>query len=246
VNGCAFARDDGAYVLGALAPVERVAFERHLGGCGSCARSVRELAGLPGLLVRVPPESLDLHPPSPPLPDTLLPSLLHRVRAARRRRTWATAGLVAAVTAAALWAGAALGPDGSTPPPATPSAAPSASPPPAPPTSDPERLAPVGPVAMTGWVSLTPVAWGTRLDLTCSYPGAGAVYPYDPEAPEPTYTLEITRRDGSTEQVASWLAGHGETVHVAAATAAARDEIARVAVRTAGGSEVLRLQRVTG
>ncbi len=50
---CEFAVDDGAYVLGALAPAERAAFERHLGGCAPCRESVASLAVLPGLLRRL-------------------------------------------------------------------------------------------------------------------------------------------------------------------------------------------------
>src|ERR1700738_1996068 len=47
---CEFTFDDGAYVLGALSPAERAAFERHLPGCASCRESVADLAVLPGLL----------------------------------------------------------------------------------------------------------------------------------------------------------------------------------------------------
>ena len=37
-----------------LSPTDRLEFERHLPGCERCRRSVAELAGLPGLLGRVP------------------------------------------------------------------------------------------------------------------------------------------------------------------------------------------------
>jgi anti-sigma factor RsiW len=40
----------GAYVLGALAPSEQAAVERHLARCRSCAAGHAELAGLPALL----------------------------------------------------------------------------------------------------------------------------------------------------------------------------------------------------
>ena len=68
-----FATYDAAYVLGALSPADRRAFEIHLKGCAACAGSVGELAGLPGLMSRV---SLDqLTAEAEPLPETLLPSL---------------------------------------------------------------------------------------------------------------------------------------------------------------------------
>ena len=71
---CEHEHDDGAYVLGALSPEDRVAFERHLPGCRECQRSVRELAGLPGLLARVPVEILDPEQERIPVPDL---SLIH-------------------------------------------------------------------------------------------------------------------------------------------------------------------------
>lgn len=50
---CEFAHDDGAYVLGALSPAERSAYERHLGTCSACREAVAEIAVLPGLLGRL-------------------------------------------------------------------------------------------------------------------------------------------------------------------------------------------------
>ena len=41
---------DAAYVLGALSPADRQAYERHLRDCQECQDSVQRLAGLPGLL----------------------------------------------------------------------------------------------------------------------------------------------------------------------------------------------------
>ena len=43
----------GAFVLGALVPAERDAFEKHLGECAICREEVAELAVLPGLLGRI-------------------------------------------------------------------------------------------------------------------------------------------------------------------------------------------------
>ena len=77
---CEFAYDDGAYVLGALAPAERAAYERHLAGCASCREAVAEIAVLPGLLGRLDPAGLEqfLPPPAPPR----VPALLERGPAA--------------------------------------------------------------------------------------------------------------------------------------------------------------------
>ncbi|WP_233606455.1 zf-HC2 domain-containing protein [Micromonospora sp. Llam0] len=42
---CDYAHDDGAYVLGALSPAERAAYEHHLAGCPSCRQGGRRHRG---------------------------------------------------------------------------------------------------------------------------------------------------------------------------------------------------------
>jgi len=221
---CQFEHDDGAYVLGALSPEDRVAFERHLPGCADCTRRVRELAGIPGLLARLPVEIVDPKEPPQPVPDTLLPALVRRVRRTQRRRAWIAGGLVAAAAAIAVGAVgvATLGGDDS-PPVAGPS--PSSGPT----TAAPEPMRPVGAEPVSGWVSLTQVGWGTRLDLTCSYAEAGDAGYHD-EGP-PTYTMYVTTAAGGTEQVASWKGLPGKTMHLTGATSADADDIVSVEIR---------------
>jgi hypothetical protein len=234
MSSCGHEHEDGAYVLGALSPEDRVAFERHLPGCEDCARSVRELAGLPGLLARVPVEIVDPDQEPLPVPETLLPSLVRQVRQRQRRRTWITSGLVAAAAAVAIGAVgvSTLGGDDNSPPQAVPTVS-------APPTTAaPVQLQAIGTEPISGWLSMTPVGWGTRLDLTCSYADEGSDVYHD-QAP-PTYTMFVTRADGSTEQVASWKALPGKTMHLSAATAATTDAITDVEVRS-GAQTVLQL-----
>jgi anti-sigma factor RsiW len=50
---CTQTLEVGAYVLGALVPAEREAFERHLAECAICRDEVADLAVLPGLLGRL-------------------------------------------------------------------------------------------------------------------------------------------------------------------------------------------------
>ena len=50
---CEHEHDDGAYVLGALSPAERAAYERHLATCSFCREAVADIAVLPGLLGRL-------------------------------------------------------------------------------------------------------------------------------------------------------------------------------------------------
>ncbi|SDC64715.1 anti-sigma factor family protein [Actinokineospora iranica] len=49
----------GAYLLGALDPAERSAFEAHLTGCAACRGELVQLAPLPGLLHRISPEDFE-------------------------------------------------------------------------------------------------------------------------------------------------------------------------------------------
>jgi hypothetical protein len=237
---CGYDHYDGAYVLGALNPTERRAFEEHLGECRACSRAVREIAGLPGLLGRVGPDVLEGDPEEPPLPETLLPSLLGRVRRERRRRTTAIVGLAAAAAVVATIGTAVVvgvtGGDGQ----------PAQNPPVAGPTlpgslAGSRAMTPVGgEQGMQASVALADVDWGTRLDLTCSY-AAEQAYPGEPAAHSSTYSLVVRTRDGRTEQVATWRALPGRTMQLTAATDAGQDQIASVEVRTAQGEPVLRL-----
>ena len=112
---CPHRFDVAVYVLGALEPGERDGFEAHLPGCADCARSLNEVAGLPGLLARAPthddPDPQAPHAPEPvPPPADLLDLTLRRVR--RRRWTARAVAAVAVVLAlvggfgVAAWSGA--------------------------------------------------------------------------------------------------------------------------------------------
>jgi Putative zinc-finger len=94
----------GIYVVGAIAPADRDALERHLATCSDCRDELAGLAGLPALLSRVPAEEVDrlsldntgaeraLQPP--------LQALARRAAQLRRHRLWpalaaaAAAGLI--------------------------------------------------------------------------------------------------------------------------------------------------------
>lgn len=143
---------DAAYVLGALSPEDRQAFEQHLRTCDECANSVRELAGLPGLLSQiVTPELTDAEPP----PSELLPSVLEKTKRTRRRRLLVTVGAVVTAVAACL----ALVVVVTIP-------------------SD-ERVPGVAMTALGAFpvqanVIVTDQAWGMEVEMTCSYRGGRA------------------------------------------------------------------------
>jgi Putative zinc-finger len=230
---CEFTYLDGSYVLGALSPTERQAFEKHLIGCAECARSVRELAGLPGLLARVDADVLESPPVEDPVPDTLLPALVQQVRRTQRRRTRVTVGLAAAA-AVTVAVGSIAVTDALT------GGAPTTSPAPSATIRIPagQAMVPVGQAPVRASLAFESVAWGTRLDLTCTYlPDDDR---YQPSTP-PIYAMFVHTRDGRTEQVATWRSLPDKTMRLAAATAASLKDITSVEVRTAGGKPVLKL-----
>ena len=108
-DDCAHVRNQlGVYLLGAIGPGERARIAEHLAACPWCREELAGIAGLPGLLRRVPPD-VALHawmdedtgaPPGPPLDK-----LIARVTAARFRRRLIT---VAAAVVIAVAAGAGV------------------------------------------------------------------------------------------------------------------------------------------
>lgn len=93
---------DAAYLLGALSPGDRRAFEQHLASCPECAASVSSMAGVPGVLAVLPsdralatiaPQALAPHGPD------LMPGLVHAAEQ-RQRRTKRRAVVVAAAAVA--------------------------------------------------------------------------------------------------------------------------------------------------
>lgn len=240
---CRFARDDGAYVLGALAPAERLEFEQHLARCDDCTRAVRELAGLSGLLGRVDARVLEGPVADASVPPTLLPALTRGVARARRRRAGVAAGLAAAAVAvvavgAPVIATRVSDGDGASPPAAAPSGSSGGPAGGAPTDPGSRRMVAVGEVPVAATLGLEPVAWGTRLLLTCTYEPRSVEYALPPAV---DYVLVVRLRRGATERVGSWRSISGATMRLAAATSADRADIASVEVRTPGGRVVLRL-----
>ena len=81
------------------------------------------------------------------------------------------------------------------------------------------RMLPVGGAPVRATLALEPVAWGTRLDLTCTYEPRADEY----ELPAVvTYVLVVRTRDGRTEQVGTWRSIGGRTMRLTAATSARR------------------------
>lgn len=229
---CEFAHDPGPYVIGALSPDERLAFEQHLAGCDACARAVRDLAGIPGLLSRVDEDVLTSAASEEPVPATLLPRLAREVRRARRRRVLVSAAVAAsvAVVASVPFAVVELRDSGS-----PPSTSAGGEPSDDAATGVPMRRVDDAPV--WGNLDLESVTWGTRLNLVCTYARDRTSMPH-----AVTYALQVRTRDGHTERVGTWRGVDGMTMHLTAGTAARTRDIASVEVLAADGTPVLRLR----
>jgi hypothetical protein len=227
-TGCPYEMWDGAYVLGSLSPAERREFEQHLDGCDHCSRAVRDLAGLPGLLGRIGPEVFD-ESEAEPVPETLLPRLSRAVRRRQQHRTWLTAGIAAAAAVVVTTGGAIAIDRGHS---GTPVAG-------GPSTSvvqtAHQSMTQVGTDPMTASVALTSVAWGTKLDLTCSYPRGTVDYEGG------AYALVVHLANGHTERVATWNGLPGKSMQVSGATSAWKSTIRSVQVVKIGGGPVTQL-----
>ncbi len=220
---CRLSHLDGCYVLGALSPTEHSEFERHLLQCAECSRAVDEIAGLPALLALVPAEDADRQGGDPP--RTLLPGLVRRVRRSTRRRAAAVATVAAAGGAVLTVAGLSFShafERGAVTAEAPGTGAAAAV------STRWQTTDDAGPV--TADVTLTDVAWGTRLDLTCTWRPVGDAAALHEEV----YVLVVRTREGSTEQVGTWQALPGRTMQLTAATAARVADITGVEVRENG------------
>ncbi|MFD5317914.1 anti-sigma factor family protein [Streptomyces sp. NPDC127098] len=217
---------DGAYVLGALSPQDRSDFEEHLRGCDRCAESVRQLAGIPGLLSQADPDGLAAAGVEPAPPEDLLPGLLTRVARERRRRftTTLSAALLAlaaclALVFSAVFAGGGDGSDGEGGPDGGP------------PVAAGGPMTPLGDWPVRADVSLADADWGTRVEMECQYgDGEGGAY-----------VLVAVGRDGETEELASWRALPENSASMTVGTPMSRAAIEWLEVRTLDGVPVLRL-----
>jgi hypothetical protein len=208
-----FRYDDAAYVLGALDPAERAAFETHLLSCEDCRARVSELAGVPSQLAGIDEAVVD----PGPVPDTLLPGMLREARRGRARTrvvSAAVAGLAAAV-AVVLTLVATRSPS-------------------APPSGPAQAMHALVATPVHADVALTSEKWGTRVTLHCRYDtSAGAAIEYE---------MSVRDRQGDTYPLGGWRIKGGQDITYVAGAPVPTGDIARIDVTTPDGVPILRLQ----
>ncbi len=214
-----FASFDAAYVLGALSPKDRQEYEQHLRECADCATAVRELAGMPGLLSRVPLSMLPTEAERPDPPADLLPRLLDRVRSERLRRRVITIGtsVLAAAACLVLVLMIVFRPSIGDQPTAVPTA----------------TMSPVSNAPVWATIGLKEVGWGTKVDMHCMYekrPG------WDKNG---VYLLVVVTKQGLAETIGTWKVFPGKDARFQAATSHSLSEIAAIEIRSASNKTVL-------
>jgi hypothetical protein len=228
VDGDRYATWDAAYVLGSLSSTERREFEAHLETCDRCRAAVADISGMPALLGLLSAEdvrNLDGEQPEPPpLRAEVLTSVLDKVRWRRRRSRWLTSAAVG-VAAALLAVGlvTAIRPEvmGLRSGDPTQTVA----------QLEMDKLAPT-PFSAT--VALSDFAWGTRIDMACTYgQWSGG------DAQPSNLGMVVVGRDGSRSQVATWLGLSGATALPSGNTPMPKDQIASVELVSVDSGQVL-------
>jgi len=219
-----FAEWDAAYVLGALSPSDRRAFESHMETCDRCRDAIAEIAPTIGLLARIDrtrAESLAVRTPTPAdvgpaesLRDDVVARLRRQTR--RRRRTWWLAGVAAAAVVVAVVLLAV-------------NVAPAQR------GIQTYALESVSDAPLSASVELAEVAWGTRIALVCHYDSVAGS-----DAPEDgwPYSLYVIGDDGAASQVSTWRAPPGSTARLDAATELDIADLAAVEIRSLDGDDV--------
>ena len=218
---------DAAYVLGALDAEDRRAFERHLAECPACAASVAELAGLPGILSKLSRDDavsllvdedittgVDDH-----LRDGVhTPGLVQGLAAQlKRRRRRIRLGIIGAAVAVVVLVGIGGVVYTTAQPPAGVTVA----------------MTPVGQQVVAAKMTVTPKAWGTRFDWSCSYAHS------EPYSPSTWYDLVVTLKSGAKKTVASWGSGSDAAAGLSASSAIATADIQSIEIRVTGASTPL-------
>lgn len=210
-----FEHDDAAYVLGALSPGERDAFETHLLACADCMARVVEVDDATALLTGV--DVADVEGPSAgAVPQTLLPAMLRSARRERQRQRWLTGSLAAVAAACVVALVIALWPSSST-------------------STAPRRsFVPVAQSPVLASATLTAEPWGTQIDVRCRYGATGVDRAW-------RYELVAYDRQGNEHRLGDWRLPPDRKIEYQAGTSLLPDEIKSLVITLPDGTAVLKL-----
>ncbi|MEU0503657.1 zf-HC2 domain-containing protein [Nocardia sp. NPDC005998] len=219
---------DAPYVLGSLTRLERQEYEEHLAGCPVCQAAVSDLAGLPGLLALVEPETAlaMIEPLEAPAaeaepPAQLLPRLAAVAERRRRRGRWVTVGTALAAAAAAV----AIAIPVVTSMTATQ-------------TTTTEQVVAersmqsIKPNPVTASFKVLRADSKARIVMTCSYGPSDQRYSWNLD-------LYVIGTDGSQSKLDQWPAGPGTELTIDRTVDKAPDQIQAVEIRLASTGETL-------
>ncbi|MET0473268.1 MAG: zf-HC2 domain-containing protein [Mycobacterium sp.] len=228
-EGDRYATWDAAYVLGALSSTERREFEAHLESCDRCRTAVADLSGMPAMLGLLSADDVrgmgGEQPEPPPLRPEVLDTVLDKVRWRRRRARWLTSAAVG-VAAALLAVGLVVA--------VRPELMGLRS------GDDTQTVAQLqmnkrATTPFSATVALSSYAWGTRIDMACTYgewSGGGNSTPSN-------LGMVVVGRDGSRTQIATWLGLSGATALPSGNTAMPKDQIATVQLVSVDSGQIL-------
>ncbi|MER7273637.1 zf-HC2 domain-containing protein [Dactylosporangium sp. NPDC000244] len=248
---CEHLHDSAVYVLGALSPPEREAYERHLADCAQCRAEVAEFSDLPGLLGRLDPEiaaqiALDPDedspdPDGPPFPadarwagptavpatvngsavDPLLPRVLDRAQSARRTARRRRRWQTVGTALVAAFLGVLA---------VVGVRAVGVGQP------DYESMREVAStVPITASLAVSPDSNGATVRMRCAYKsGEGDEYA------KWTYTLVVVPKSGQAEVVSTWTARPGDEMQLSAHSGFKESNIDHIEIRKGDGTALLR------
>ncbi len=217
---------DAAYVLGALSTDERREFERHLATCDACQNGVAELAGMPGLLMKIDATTAEaLVSDVVTMNEFVLPlapiqSLAHaaikRKTVVRRRLAAGMAVAASVVMVIGLLVGVNIGSSSNSGNTQNPVAT----------TGMKVAMVPIGSNAMVVNMHVTKKAWGTQFAWNCVYGSDSSTWS-TPQA----YDLVITDATGVSTTVATWSQSGSSAKGLVASTGIPLSKIKTIDVR---------------
>jgi hypothetical protein len=210
---CEHEHDDGAYVLGALTPAEREAYERHLATCSFCREAVRDIAALPDLLGRLDAKDLARFIGPSPSPARRR----HRDHKTFQVRLLSTAA--AAVLVGLLGLGLIAWARGGPAPAASP-AGPAVA-----------MVAVDSTSSISATVRLTSAGGGTKVDLDCDYASSAKAVA--------TFKLLAYGPDSDREEIGSWDAAPGAKFSMPGVTHFVRGSLTRLELTRYDGKVLL-------